>query len=177
MITTIFGIGFGILLLYGFISFLIKKAPRNTKHKTDDKQQVSPSICFQDLIQDVTWSEIAEVLNRFVLYRQRDLERMHQSYKELLQIQPLQATLHFQLFLHMSEERQFIDVYTKEQGDPYTEYMIDHDDWRKVLSYHINSDDLQKYGKLTFVTAVLYCITSVGYSRTEVMNKKQAITG
>lgn len=171
-------VGIGIitafLLLLVWLSIQKWKSSDKEKNTETSMAPVSLTTCILEL----SWEEIEKEMVRLRLDKQRDIFQMKLTYEELLQLKPNGSqNSQFVLYLHLNEARDFIDVYSKEEGDFYTEYMIDQDEWENVLAYTISSEMLNNYSKATIVCATLFSITSNGYSSKEIIEKKQAPAG
>jgi hypothetical protein len=135
-------------------------------------------VSLANCISDVSWEEVEEEIIRLQLDKQRDMPHMKKAFEELLHLKPNEEQhKKFVLYLHLNEKRKFIDVYSKEEGDFYTEYMIDQDEWEKVLTYTISHEMLHTCTKPTIVCATLFSMTTAGYSSNEIREKKRATAG
>lgn len=162
------------LLLLVWLSIQKWKSSNKEKNTETSMAPVSLTTC----ILEVSWEEIEKEMVRLRLNKHRDIFQMKQTYEELLHLKPNDSqNKQFILYMHLNEERDFIEVYSKEEGDVYTEYMIDQDEWENVLAYSVSSEMLNSYSKPTIVCATLFSITSNGYSSKEIIEKKQAPTG
>ncbi|WP_028778401.1 DUF6557 family protein [Shimazuella kribbensis] len=169
----------GTMSLVIFLLFLsiISKKPTN-QPKDDDIPTPSIPVLLTDCISEMNWSEVENEFIRLQLEKQRDLINLKKAYEEIIQLSPHKSIKKsFRLYFHINEESGFIDVFAKEDGDFYTEYMIDHEDWCNLLTYQISDKSLRKYPKPTLVCATLFMMTTVGYSSEEILLKKQAHTG
>lgn len=154
-------IGITIFILFLFIWFLIQKLSKRDTNKISDVLPISLATC----ISEVSWEEVEKEFFRLHLNKQRNVLSLKQAYDELLQLQPNNSLeTPFVLYLHLNEERNFIDVYAKEEGDFYTEYMIDKARWENILAYTISREIMDKYSKPTLVCATLFSITADGYT-------------
>ncbi|MCH5586569.1 hypothetical protein MK805_16645 [Shimazuella sp. AN120528] len=165
------GMGIITLLLFLILWFFIRKS------KSTGNKEILTLPSFASCLTDVSWDEVEEELIRLHLDKLRNLSQLKQTYEELFYLQPNNSLeKQFVLYLHLNEERKFIDVYAKEKGDLYTEYMIDEDEWKNVLAYEVSKEALDKYSKPTLVCATLFTITAARYSSNKISQRKQAPT-
>jgi hypothetical protein len=174
-VEVVVGIGItALLLILVWITIQKSKSIDNKEQNLTTSDPISLATC----ISEVSWEEVEKELIRLNLDKQRDMLQMKQAYEELLHLHPADSLKkQFILYLHLNEEKKFVDVYTKEEGDFYTEYMIDQDEWKNVLAYTISREIMNKYSKPTLVCATLFSMTTVHYSSKEIFHKKQAPTG
>jgi hypothetical protein len=165
-----------LVLFLLFLSIISKKPNKHLEE--DDIPTPSIPVVFTDCLSEMNWREVENEIIRLKLDKQRDLTKMKNAYEEINQLSPVKSMERsFSLYFHINEESGFVDVFAKEDGDFYTEYMIDHEDWCKLLTYQISDKSLRKYPKPTLVCATLFMMTTVGYSSEEILLKKQAHTG
>lgn len=169
-------IGITIILCIIFIALAIQNHKnQNNKHQT---KAVQESVSFRQLMQEISWSQIEQEMIRLKLDEKRELSLVKLAYETLLSHEPSKTQeRNFSLYLHINEDRGFIDVCSKEEGDLYTEYMIEYEDWKNILAYTVSANSLQQYDKTTLVSAILYSMTTNGFSQNELNQSFQVHTG
>lgn len=170
-------VGIGIItFLLSLLWLSIQKWKSSSKEKNIKTTIASASLA--TCVSEVNWEEIEKEVVRLQIDKQRDISQMKEAFQELLHLKPNETqNKRFVLYLHLNEAREFIEVYSKEEGDFYTEYMIDQDEWERVLAYTISSEMLNNYSKPTIVCATLFSMTTAGYSSKEIIKKKRAPAG
>ncbi|MXQ55589.1 DUF6557 family protein [Shimazuella alba] len=171
------GIGTIIILISLFVTLIIRNQKR--KHYQEENIATIPPLSFHQLIQNMTWTDVEKEMIRLSLDKKRELSQMKLAYGVLLKLEPANylEKKNYELHLYINEKSSFIDVCTKEDGDPYTEYMIDHEEWHNILAYYISSKSLLQYEKPTLVSAILYSMTTNGFSLEELHQSIEAHTG